>query len=415
MATLGLHLTDAEKDIIANELKAGKPINVIANEHGHSWSAVKRVATRLKREQAERGEFGFDPVIPGFVVTQASAQQGADGETQKTWVKQRPERDDFDLPPGHVIKGVSALLDENDRVVQKWVKTKEGEIDPNAFARNLETAFQNFTVAAKPKPVAQLSYADQLAFFPIADPHVGLHSWARETGADWDLKIARRVFIETAAKVFDRTPATKHAMIVFGGDNLHADNGDNRTPTSGHALDVDGRYPKALITTCEIFVALIDTSLAKHEIVEVITLAGNHDPHAAHAIAFFLHAWYRNEPRVKIDLSPAIIRFRQFGKVMLPMTHGHTIKRTEIAGMAAAREPKMWGETVFRYAHVFHVHHRSQFVSEGAGLITESHQIIPPQDAYHAAGPYTAGRSLKSIIYDREHGEIGRTTVAVTV
>ena len=40
----------------------------------------------------------------------------------------------------------------------------------------------------------------------------------------------------------------------------------------------------------------------------------------------FMRAWFHNEPRVTVDRSASPIRFREYGQVMLGMTHGHLTK-----------------------------------------------------------------------------------------
>jgi hypothetical protein len=227
------------------------------------------------------------------------------------------------------------------------------------------------------------------------------------------LKIGVETIRETFSQVVARTPPTKQAILLVGGDTLHADNNLNRTPQSGHALQVDGRHQKVILTACETIVANTDLCLSRHENVELIVIPGNHDETSAYPIAMFLHAWYRNEPRVKVDLSPSLFRFREFGKVMIGTTHGHTVKAKTMPALMAAREPEMWGRTKHRFVHTFHVHHASKTADEFGGCIAETHQIIAPQDAWHYGAGFLSGRSMQSICYDRERGEVARTRVAV--
>ncbi|MFX8801477.1 hypothetical protein ABTM62_19180, partial [Acinetobacter baumannii] len=91
--------------------------------------------------------------------------------------------------------------------------------------------------------------------------HMGMHAWGKESGENWDLKIATQVISRVISDVLARTPSVKRGLMLFGGDNLHADSNENRTPRSGHALQVDGRYPKVLLATCELAVRAIDLAL----------------------------------------------------------------------------------------------------------------------------------------------------------
>jgi hypothetical protein len=99
--------------------------------------------------------------------------------------------------------------------------------------------------------------------------------------------------------------------------------------------------------------------------------------------------------------------------VMLCATHGHTIKMDQFFGIAASRQPAMWGDTRHRYAHFFHIHHSSKVAGESNGLVTESHQAPVPKDGWHHGAGYISGRSIQSITYHREYGERGRVREAI--
>jgi hypothetical protein len=373
------------------------------------WTVYVPRDEDINRIKALRGELGFKPVLPGFEIkTTAERIDGA-------WVKQeRAHGEAFEVPDGHLVKGVSALIDAEGRTVQRWIKTKEGGVDPRAFVEALAEHFADFQPCTTRADAPPLSFTDQLALYPWSDPHFGLYIWGKEASVNWDLRTAVRMIRGTFEKVIARTPTTQQALLLVGGDTLHADSNENRTAASGNPLQVDGRYPKVLLTACETSAHIIDLMLSRHAEVEVIVLQGNHDEHASHAIAFFLHAWYRNEPRVKVDTSPSLFRFREFGKVMIGSTHGHTLKLKDMPAIMATRQPEMWGRTTHRFVHGFHVHHTSKILSEGNGCITETHQIIAPQDAWHFGAGFLSGRSLQSIVYDKVHGEVSRTKVAVT-
>jgi hypothetical protein len=352
--------------------------------------------------------------IPGFAVKTFSQSYGPDGEYKGEWVKHGAEPGpQFTVPDGHAIKGVSALVDADGRVQAQWVKTGAGQVDPAAFCRELEEHFASFKPCAEPVEVPELKYEDQLTLYPFSDPHFGLLVWQKEAKSNWDLKIAVNTFQRVFSEIVARNAPTKQAIFLVGGDTLHADNNLNRTPQSGHALQVDGRHQNVMLTACETLVQITDLILTKHETVDLIVLPGNHDETSAYPIAMFLHAWYRNEPRVKVDLSPSLFRFREFGKVMIGTTHGHTVKAKDMPQIMAARQAEMWGRTKARFIHTFHVHHSSKPVDTIGGCIVETHEILAPQDGWHFGAGFLSGRSLQSICYDRERGEVSRVRVAV--
>ena len=384
---------------------------------GVNESSLRTRLLRARIEEIEQSESGFNgtwPVLPGFAIKSTSTQMNADGDIEREWVQTtKAPGDQFEVPEGHDIKGVSALLDQNGRTIQQWVKTKESPVNPHEIFKSLEQLFSEFQPAAPARPLSPHDFEEQLTPYPWSDPHFGLYAWGAEAAANWDLSTSVRVIRDTFEKVVARSVKTRKAILLVGGDTLHSNTNENRTAKSGNVLQVDGRYPKVFLTACETIVANTDLLLDHHAEVDLIVIPGNHDEEAAYAVAFFLHAWYRNEPRVSVDLSPSLFRFREFGKVMIGTTHGHTVKIKDMPAIMAARQAEMWGRTIHRYVHGFHVHHSSKALSEGGGCITETHQIIAPQDAWHFGAGFLSGRSMQSICYDPEHGEVARVRVSV--
>lgn len=380
----------------------------LRREHGSTAAAARAAGVARTTFQhwemraAERGLSGYGPVMPGYVVKSASSK-APDG----TWVKQVKEPGaEFEVPVGHVVKGVSALVDGAGRTVQRWVKTRE-ETDPLDMADRIKSAFEGMTFAAPTITAPDVVNDECLSVFPLPDLHMGLYVWGDEASENWDLRKADRVYRAAFGDLVAMTPRNGVAVILAGGDQMHADNAENRTARSANVLDVDGRYDRVLITTCELLVSFVCLTLQTHGRVIVRVLKGNHDPHASAAIAYFLLATFRNDPRVEVDVSPSLFWVYQFGSVMLTATHGHQAKPPQMAGIMAARWPKIWGNTTFRYAHTFHVHHKSKRVEEGGGAVVETHQSPAPQDAWHYGEGFTSGRSLRSIVYHQRFGEYG--------
>lgn len=358
------------------------------------------------KRAAEAGLLGTEPVLPGFRISKISNTPGG------TFIQQTQERGDrFEVPAGHVVKGVSALVDAQGRVIQQWQKTAV-EQSPVDVAAILKEAFHDVQPAAPVAVPAQV-YDDLLTLTPLADWHIGLFSWHRETDTNWDLKIAESVIGSAIEDLIARTPPSANAIVLGGGDLLHSDNNENKTARSGNVLQVDGRYQKVLMTACRLVVRSIDASLKRHGHVTVRILPGNHDEHASVAVAYFLLAWYRNEPRVTVDVDPSLFFWFRFGKVMIGATHGHTVKLKDMASIMAHRRAEDWGATRHRFIHGFHIHHSSKFASEGGGVISESHQTPTPQDAWHFGSGFLSGRSMQSISYHKEYGEVSRVRVAM--
>lgn len=321
------------------------------------------------------------------------------------------------VPPGQVIKATSTLYridpETGAEEVMKWVKTREDGFDPSHIADVLKEAFSTCEGGAKITAPPATFKDGKLGLLPIADLHMGLYSWRPETGNNWSLERAMRVYRDVAQSVISSAPPCEEFVILGGGDQMHSDNTANKTAKSSNPLDVDGRYDKVLIETCHLFVYFVDLALCRNQRVIVRVLKGNHDEHSAAALAYFLMAWFRDEPRVTVDVSPSLFWWHRFGKVHLGATHGHEAKMKDMPGIMAHRRREEWGICRHSYIHMFHVHHSAQSKTEHNGVICEAWQTPAPQDAWHYGCGFLSGRSLSVVIYDKDRGEIGRVRMGI--
>jgi hypothetical protein len=364
--------------------------------------------SRLK-VAAERGLLGPEETLPGFAIKQITTDAKG-GKIVKQGKEAGPE---YEPTPGLAVKGKTTWTNAEGRVTQQVVMERsEGKV---AFdvATVLKTAFLDYTPAAIPAPEPLNVERDLLTLIPCNDWHVGMFAWDRETDSNWDLKIAERVIGQAIEAVIGQSPISETAIVLGGGDLTHADNNKNQTARSSNQLDVDGRHQKVVETAGRLIVRTVDAALLRARNVKVRILKGNHDEETAPSIAWFLLAWYRNEPRVEVDCDQSLFWYFRFGKTMLAATHGHEAKLSDMPAVMAHRRAEDWGATLFRYAHGFHVHHRSKKAAEAGGVELESHQAPIPQDAWHFGRGFLSGRSLQTITYHKDFGEISRVRRAL--
>jgi hypothetical protein len=401
---------DIEKAVAAYRVHPSNKAQA-ARDAGFSATTFKR---HLKTA-SERGMFlDHDPAMPGFRISQVT-----NGPNGKSIQQKREHGEAFAVPEGHVVKGVSALVDEEGREVVKWIKTTVGT-DAVDVIEACKTAFEGITPAKPTKSPNMPGASDFCSLTPCNDWHVNMFAWGKETpipgeNKNWDLKIAERVIGDAVCAVVERSRPSRLAIVLGGGDLTHADNKEGKTAKSGNILDCDGRYQKSVQVACRLKVLTIDAHLEKHNEVLVRIIPGNHDEHTAVAIAYYLHAYYRNEPRVTVDLDPSLFWWHRFGKVMLGATHGHTVKLQDMPMVMANRRPEDWGATRHRYIHGFHIHHKTLYGFESDGCFMESHQAPIPSDGWHYSKGYITGQSIQSIPYHCEVGEYGRVREPIIV
>lgn len=347
--------------------------STVARQLNVSESSVSRRIRKLRRNGTLPEETG--PVLP---VTGRSTLVKADGTIAMQWIKQNSN---------------GRLSDEEILAVVK-----------DSFADQLP-------VKRIPAPIKRSS--DLLVVYPMGDPHIGMYAWAEETGADFDLQIAEHNLVNAVRHLVQQAPPAKYAMIVNVGDFFHADSMENRTLRSGHALDVDTRWAKVLRVGVRAMRACIEAALEKHDTVRVINEIGNHDDHTSQMLTIALSLLYENNKRVQFDESPAKFHYHEFGKNLIGVTHGDTVKPDRLSGIMATDRPQEWGRTVHRYWYTGHVHTRQVF--ELAGCSVESFRTLAARDAWSAGAGYRSGRDMQMIALHREHGEVSRARIDISI
>jgi len=332
-------------------------------------------------------------------------------ERQRALGAWEPHYDPDNLPPGFHVKGVSTLRRGDGSVALRWEKTS---IDRSIQIQLLRDAFASIAEEipqVEPTPEPESTDDDLIAVYPMGDPHLGMLSWAPETGDDFDLKIATRNLLDASDWLVRRAPPASTAMLINLGDFFHADNNMGQTSRSGHNLDTDTRWPKMLKAGVMTMVRIIDRALEKHDRVVVRNEIGNHDDHSSIMLAIALGLRYQDEPRVLIDESPNKFWYYRFGRCLFGTTHGNGIKLNDLGEIMAFDERENWGATRFRHWYVGHVHHES--LKEKRGVTIETFRTLAPRDAWtHAAG-YRSGRDMRCDVWHRDYGLETRHVVGV--
>lgn len=363
----------------------------------------------MKKIRAARGELGFKPVLPGYEIKKTSTQLGPDGELQREWIQQARERGGpFEVPTGHFVKGVSALVDGDNRVIQQWVKTKADTV-ANDLVDSLKAAFADYTAPAIIRP--DHSDDDLLTVYTLPDLHLGMLSWRHETGEDYDLAIASKLVRELVGQLVAQSRPSKQAIVLGLGDMFHMNDRTNMTPRSGHILDVDGRWPKVLRTGAELCADLGVLAASRHDNVLMRFVPGNHDPDASVALTVALSMFFRNESRIVVDEDPGLHFYHRFGLNLIGATHGHTMSPIRMAMMLAADRAKDWGETAHRHFYFGHIHKGT--ADEIGGVRVESFNTPAAKDAHAHGGGWRSGRSMTAITFHRTFGEVGRHRVNI--
>jgi len=275
--------------------------------------------------------------------------------------------------------------------------------------------------AAKPYP--KLSYSSNLdkpclLEINIFDLHFGKLAWKEETGTNYDIKIAREVFMTCLHQLLEQSKNYNIERIVFpvGNDFFNVDNKSNTT-SAGTPQDEDARWKKTFVRGRQLIIEAIDT-LMKIAPVDVLVVPGNHDVERAFYLGDALECWYHKCPNVKIDNSPKIRKYYQYGNCMIGYTHGRDEKTFELPHIMASEEPKMWSETKYREWHLGEIHHKKEIkwisTEEFKGTTVRFMRSLSGTDAWHYQKGYVSSlRAGEGFIWDKENGLICQFTASI--
>jgi hypothetical protein len=238
-----------------------------------------------------------------------------------------------------------------------------------------------------------------------------MRAWADETGAEYSIAIAAQRLAEASATLIGAAPYTDRAIVLNLGDTLHQNDSKNMTPTSSHILDVDGRFAQAAMAAVRAHVNMIEAAKAKHRQIDVVILAGNHDPDFSSMLAIALVFKYEADERVTVHFNPSKMWVYEHGTTMLCAHHGDKTKPERLVQQAADVHAPIWGRTYWRYLDTGHIHQESS--ADIGGMFWESHRAITSRDAAAAAFGYTGRSTAKCITVSRVSGEVMRFTAAI--
>lgn len=311
---------------------------------------------------------------------------------------------------GQYVSGNSTLSRGDGSVVLQWTKTDaERESKAQEMERVLARLEDKVPVRKGLIRPPKETVEDFLAVYPLGDPHIGMYSWAKETGADWDTAIATRLFGGAIEHLTRRGVPAHRGLVLSLGDFFHTDTPDNRTRRSGHHLDVDGRQPQVMEAGLDIMVHQVDAALKVHQVVDVICVLGNHDDVTSMFLSMALRRHFRNEPRVTIHPSVKRFHYLEFGKNLIGTTHGDGPKGRDLGEIMAAEERQAWGRVENCYWYTGHIHQSSKIELRGA--TAESFRTLAPRDAWAAGYAYRSGRDMNQILIHKEFGEWTRNIV----
>lgn len=256
---------------------------------------------------------------------------------------------------------------------------------------------------AKPVPVPDVTQADSLVFVPDADVHVGLVVTEDETGHEpYNREIAKQRFMAGTSRCIMSLPPSHTCLIASMGDLTHANDPRNITPRSGHTLRVEGTHHDNLFLSAELLFYKVDLALTRHRNVEVEVIGGNHDPGTPGPILLALQQRYRNDERVKVNVSQNEWWHRNWGEAFMCGQHGHYRNAKAVCATIPAKFRRQWGEA--SQWHFFSAHYHSYKVSQEGSVLHHQLPAVCALDTHAAWSPYMGNSGMVALQFDKKTG-----------
>lgn len=290
---------------------------------------------------------------------------------------------------------------------QYRVKMRLKRILPKPLLEAANAIYERLAAVSKRvdrKPCKPVAGEPCMAMVSCSDVHFGKLAWGKETGRNFDLEVAERLY-ENA--VVDLLAECKHRnisrfVLPIGNDFFHIDNSRNTT-FAGTPQDVDGRYSR-IIEAGEMAVIRAIQRLADKADVLAIWIPGNHDPTTSYHLSRTLHAWFRNDSRVQVEYGPSPRKYVRWGTNLIGFAHGDSEKIESLPNIMATERADDWGSTECREWILGHMHRSRQWVTKPVdtfeGTTVRVMKALCSADGWHHRKGYIGNdKSMAAEVY----------------
>jgi len=251
----------------------------------------------------------------------------------------------------------------------------------------------------------------------IFDLHIGKLAWGGETFENYDVKIARKRFLDSIQKLVQRASGFNFERILFpvGNDFFNSDTMENTT-TKGTPQDEDLRWQKTFSVGVRLLVDAINMLRETGVPVDVLVIPGNHDFERSYYMGAYLEAWFKNDVAVNINNHASPRKYYRYGNTLLGLTHGSEEKETSLPMLMATdvESKPMWSETKFHEWHLGHIHrkrtvkyeiNKSRPLNEDLGVtIRYLSSLTGTEEWHHKKGFVGSTKAADGFVWNHEFG-----------
>jgi len=297
-----------------------------------------------------------------------------------------------------------------------WLKSKTGTVQvkkrpqTTTLSEDFVTLLEKARTHVVNKP--QHESADCMLVVSIHDVHFAKLSYNRETGSDYDPKIAAALYkdaVNDALKFFN--PARiKHIVFPIGSDLLHTDNMQGTTTSGTPVESTDTRFHHVFDIAMAAVIAGLEDCISIADVYAPV-VPGNHDYCSSILLAKAVKQYFKDDPRIVIDDDEISRKYYHWGKNLLCFSHRFT-KLDKAPVIMATEAPHQWANSITREIMTGHLHtqrakeHYNYY--ETAGVVVRILPSLSATDRWHFdSGFVGSARAAESHLYSFTEGYIG--------
>lgn len=251
----------------------------------------------------------------------------------------------------------------------------------------------------------------QLLQINLFDLHLGKISWDEETGQNYNIEEACKVFNNAVDYFLEKTQIynVERILLPIGNDFFNSDRSHPfNSTTKGTPQEEDNRWQNTFRTGRELIVRNA-LKLSETAPVDIIMVPGNHDLEKNFYLGDSLQGWFSNNKNINVDNSPSTRKYYTYNNILLGFTHGDSTKIQNLPLVMAQEKPTEWANAKYREIHIGHFHRKKDMVfstiDEATGVKIRYMSSLSATDSWHhSKGFIGSGRTGECFLWDTENG-----------
>lgn len=290
------------------------------------------------------------------------------------------------------------------------------ETDETAISTLLHRIETKSPVVAKIRPLKLKARETRNALeISLMDLHYGLRCFTPESDAEWNPELAAQLAMESLKELvrLARPFAPFEELVLpFGNDFFHIDSFWGETTLGTRQPEADAYY-HTFINGQTLALTIVDYLQKEFNVpIKIYMIPGNHDRNTSFMLGQILKAYYRNDPNIFIDASPAPYKFYEYGCNLIGYEHGHSINTVRLAALMANECHEAWARTQFREWHLGDQHRKGSgkpSMLEEQGVSIEYLPSITAPNEWHKLKSFNwQKRGTMAFVWSHSRGQIAR-------